>query len=93
MPSGAGNLGHSSDPSRSRTSSSACGPPALHTWDAIAAEIEHGERRARHVGIEQQVHRPGRLVVGLGGVEDEAVRPSGPRSRVSASRMWKGPLP
>ena len=39
----------------------------------IAAEIEHRQRRARHVGIEQQVHRPGRLVVGLGGVEDEAV--------------------
>ena len=31
MPSGAGKRGHSSEPSRSRTSSSARGPPALHT--------------------------------------------------------------
>ena len=31
MPSGAGHFGHSSEPSRSLTSSSACGPPALQT--------------------------------------------------------------
>ncbi len=39
----------------------------------IAAQIEHRERGPRHVGVQQQVHRPGRLVVGLGGVEDEAI--------------------
>ena len=50
----------------------------------IAAEIEHAERHAGHVGIHQQVHRTGRLVVGRGGVEDEtvvAVRPALARQR------------
>jgi hypothetical protein len=44
----------------------------------IAAEVEHGESRPRHVRVQQQVHRSRRLVVGCRGVEDEAILAVGP---------------
>ena len=73
MPSGAGNCGASSEPSRSLHLVDGVRSPGIADLGRISAQIEETERHAGHARIHQVIDRAGRLIVGFRGIEDEAV--------------------